>query len=661
MCSSYSTAESDAGDPRATVKSKLERLRVFILNFCNLDITSTHLRITRRFPRPNATSLRICIDSKQAKQMPLAGREIARTLDVMEGVCSFELKNTGYDEELDLPVGEKERIYKSLIAHSVSLTEVKLESLSAKDLLYLSVGFFHGGFEALRSLEVRDLDPEGVSEADGAKLASGFSAANSVEFLSVGFERKAGEEIQTLLGVFAAMPAVKIVEFRFAQFTEKICSACTKFFERPTVSQIVTTFGQYTEFCMTPFGDLVYLKSSLKRVEFACQNQDVDTEHNLVDMSAFFRLLTCSAIESFTLKNICIKELSKHAEEFCSKNSVLRELTLERAATLWELGMFLTKCTDLRKLERLRLDFAISDGKMAASLAQLISAAPGLVHVDLTGCRIPDSAFCSIRPARLLGKCRYVALRGNYLCYNSYSQIVELLRQSCTIEYLDITDTEVPADKVGSVFTAMQNHPSLRTFLWNCVYGSTMYDGLNLALKYGKRIERLEMRDLNFSPLQIFRSLKRNSPLRRLSIGVAAFDSLSVRKLWKLLCKNGTLDTLFLNLISTNFAQGVAFDSLFRELTRRLEIRQVCVRLKRYSQTDPEYNIKLGLGSRLVLNANLNILWFEHIVADWWNLGRLHSVLVRDLFLRRKADWIRWLIGHKLGTETKARLVFYLY
>eukprot|EP00826_Nyctotherus_ovalis_P013046 TRINITY_DN13490_c0_g1_i8.p1 TRINITY_DN13490_c0_g1~~TRINITY_DN13490_c0_g1_i8.p1 ORF type:complete len:651 (+),score=136.92 TRINITY_DN13490_c0_g1_i8:126-2078(+) len=645
-------------------KAKIIRLCRFILNMQTMDMTSDTLllkRIGRVYPWPSVLSMAITVDTKFNKHMSVLTSQLRYLLANTGPLESFALRTPAFEEEVDFTPTDKQRIFRAIARHPLLVLE--LSEIPFKDLIYLARGFIDKDFPELRSLSLMNVLPSSRGTEDTLGIITkGFSEAESVEELKVSIMHTNIEEAVQLVKVLHELPNIQSLSFSFPLFTKAICAAYLCFFEKPQIRQITTYAYEYNDTCMYPFEDVYYLVPNLKSVEFCCLKSDGDVECKLIEMDAFFRAINCSCLQQFTLRNICVKDIHENARLLFSKTSIVKRLKLQYVCSMQNVVKFLSSAGETPNVEELGFSLMLCSPPAVEALRRCLSMATSLVHISLENCRMLDQHFVSLRPARLFRKAKTLKLRGNYLRYSSLIQIIEILKTPHTeIEHLDITDLDAPADKISEIFNAIHSHPTLKTFLWNCIYASLMYDNLYAVVKDNVLIERLSMRHVNVSPANVFKAMKMATKLQWISFGATSFDHIAIRKLWKLCEKNRTLKLLKLNLTRTNFSFGSSFDYFFNELMKRLKPKEIAVTLKKFSREDREYKMKIRMIKKLIFSVIMNVEILEKYVKQWWNFKMLHSVIIGDSFITAQSDWARWITEYTQSEKLRETVIFYLY
>jgi len=645
---------------RRKEKLKITRLCIFVLNMQTLDMTSNLLlskSIGRMYPWPNVINMKITVNTKFNKHMSTLTKQIRYLLANTGPLESFILRTPAFEEEVDFTPTEKKTIFRAISRHPLLVLE--LSEYPFKDLIYLAESFINNCFPQLISLSLMSILPSKGMEDTLGIITKGFSEAKSIETLKASIIHTNIEEAVQLIKVLREVPNVQVVDFSFPLFTKGICAVYKIFFEKPKIKKIVTKAYEYNDNCMDPFIDMFYLVPNLKCVKFNCLKNDAD---KVIHMETLFRVINCSCLQQLVFKNICVKDIENKARLVFSKTSLLKKIKLENTCSMTKVPKFLSSINETPNLETLSITFTLCSKLAVEAFGNCITMASNLLHVDLENCRIPDLHFASLRPARLLKKIKTLKLRGNYLGYNTYLQIIEILKSPVTvIEYIDVTDMDIPTDKIYEIFKVMQSHPTLKVFLWDCIYGSIMYDNFHSLIKSSGLLERISIWDINFSPLAIFKALKKSSKLEYLSFGVSSFDHMAVRKLWKLCEKNRSLKLLRLNLARTNFNVGISFDYFFNELIKRLKPKDISMKLKRYSKEDREYKITIRIIKKLRFTINLDISILEKYVKQWWDFKTLHSMVIKDDFISTSDNWNKWIKEQESSEELKESIIFYLY
>lgn len=645
-------------------KAKIIRLCRFILNMQTMDMTSDTLlmkRIGRVYPWPNVASMAVTVNTKFNKHMSILTNQLRYLLANTGPLESFALRTPAFEEEVDFTPTDKQRIFRAIGRHPLLVLE--LSEIPFKDLIHLARGFIDKEFPELRSLSLMNVLPSSRGTEDTLGIITkGFSEAESVEELKASIVHTNIEEAVQLVKVLRELPNIRLLSFSFPLFTRAICAAYLRFFEKPKIVQIVTCAYEYNDTCMQPFENMYYLVPNLKAVEFCCLKSEGDVNCKLIEMDAFFRTISCSCLQQFTLRNIYVKDIQENARQLFSKTSLVRRLRLEHVCSMQSATRFLRSVGEAPNVEDLGLSLTLCSPPAVEALGSCLHVVSGLLHVDLQNCRIPDQHFVSLRPATLFRKAKTLKLRGNYLRYSSLMQIIDILKTPYTaMEYLDITDLDAPADKIPEIFNAIHAHPTLKTFLWDCVYASLMYDNLYAVVKDNVLIERLSMRHVNVSPANVFKAMKKGTKLQWVSFGASSFDHIAIRKLWKLCEKNRTLKLLKLNLTRTNFSFGSSFDYFFNELMKRLKPKEIAVTLKKFNKEDREYKMKIRMIKKLTFSVLMNVEVLEKYVKQWWDFKMLHSVVIEDSFIVVQSDWAKWIAEYAQSEKLRATLIFYLY
>jgi len=607
--------------------------------------------IGRTYPWPKVTNMTITINSKSHK--PTLSKQL-KYIIVNTGYLSYFALKRSPMKGINFTSANKQIIFRALVKHPLLVLE--LTNCRFNDLIYVANGFIEKRFTELRSLSLLNVQPSRNIESTLNAITKGFREAVSAEELKVSMMHK--DEVIPLIRVLSELPNVQTITFSFFHFTKTICTVYTNFFLRPKIRKIITKAYKYDSTCMQPFADLFYLPPNLTYVKFNSLQTDSYNELKPIDMEPLFKRY--SSLQTLILRNICIKDIEHKGGLMFSK--VLKEIKLKNICTTENVSKLLSSVKELPALEVLSMNLMLSSLIAVEALEHCIKMATNLAYLSLEYCGIHDQHFISLRPDRVFRSIKVLKLKGNYLKYESYKQIIEVIRNPLTnIEYIDITDLYIPTNKLYEIFNVIQSHPTLKVFIWNNVYGTSANDNFNLVIKYSGLLEQISIQHVSFSALSIFKALKRNAKLRYISFGISSFNYVEIKKLCKLCEKNNNLELLELNLTQTDFTNHCSFNYFLNELMGRLRPREMRVKLKRLKKEDREYRIKIKIIKKLIFSVSLDMLTFERYIKQWWDSKILHSIVTKCRFIANKLNWAKWIIEHNLNKSLKESLILYLY
>jgi len=652
------------------IRLKIHRLYKFLVNLSESNFTTNSLivrRIAQVYSFPKSSNFSLKIDTKQYK--PLCGliKFLLNIIKNMDQLETFSLENRVSRQSIDFSVPHKQKIYKTLCRHSDSLIFISINSYQINELEFIGNCFKEGKLQNLQTLQFMDILPGKISLDLFDQICQNFKLCKSLKTIKISISHKFEYEILQLLKILLMVENIQEIFYSFLYFNEKICEEYCKLFEKPKITKIITKSFEFSNFCMNPFREIMFLKSSLKIVKFICTNQNIDTENNLIEINQFLRLISISSIEKFSIKNLCIKELPKITANIFYKNSQLQSLNFHNFCPIKDLSNFFISAENLvsEKLQKFQICTPLCDPKITTNFAKMLNnfCTEKLEFISLENCQIPDSQFVNLKLAKLFRKCKFLNLKGNYLLYNSYIEICELLKNSYKMQYLNITDCEVPQEKICEIFKVIEGHFSLCEFIWNFNFASILYESLNLLVKYNTKIQKFIMKSTNFMPINIFRTLKKSKNLEIFNIGISAFDNFAIRKLWKLLTKNNIIQKLKLNLERTNFESGFcSFEHIFKEILQRTKPHEIRFCLKKFSQDLSEFLIKILIQQKLQFKLFYRIKKISEFINNWFHLKICHSVLFlqEQKFVKNYTDF-NIIIEDFLHNKSQNIIVFISY